>query len=75
MSSNVTSESTQERIERALRFMAQVVAGPDGEVYLPIFERLERELAALDAKSSALERARAMVAATPRSSPATRHGA
>ena len=38
--------------------MAKVVAGPGGEVYLPIFERLERELAALDAKSDALARAR-----------------
>lgn len=63
------------RIEQALRFMADIVTGPGGEVYLPIFERLERELAAIDAKSDALQRARTMVGATPRSSPSIRHDA
>lgn len=63
------------RIEQALRFMANIVTGPDGEVYLPIFERLERELAAIDAKSDALQRARTMVEAIPRSSPSIRHDA
>lgn len=66
---------TRARIERALRFMASIVAGPDGEVYLPIFERLERELAAIDAKSDSLQRARTMVGAIPRSSPSIRHDA
>lgn len=55
--------------------MAEIVAGPDGEVYLPIFERLERELAAIDVKTDALTRARAMAATNPRSSPSTRPGA
>ena len=49
--------------------MAEIVAGPDGEVYLPIFDRLERELAVIDAKTDALTRARAMIATNPRSSP------
>lgn len=66
---------TRARIEQALRFMANIVTGPDGEVYLPIFERLERELAAIDAKSDALQRARTMVGASPRSSPSIRHDA
>lgn len=37
-------------------------AGKRGEVYLPIFERLESELAALQAKEAAMERARARAA-------------
>ena len=75
MSPNVASQITRTRIERALWFMAKVVAGPDGEVYLPIFERLERELATLDAKTDALARARSLLATTPRSSPSTPRGA
>jgi hypothetical protein len=66
---------TRARIEQALRFMANIVTAPNGEVYLPIFERLERELAAVDAKSDALQRARTMVGAIPRSSPSIRHDA
>jgi hypothetical protein len=54
--------------------MARVVAEPNGEVYLPIFERLEGELAALDAKSDALSRARTLLATTPRSLPSTPRG-
>jgi hypothetical protein len=65
----------RDRIEQALRFMATIVAGPDGEVYLPIFERLERELAARDAKTDALQRARALAMANPRASPSTPPGA
>jgi hypothetical protein len=46
--------------------MAEIVASPGGEVYLPIFERLEAELAAIDTKTDALARARSL-AASPRS--------
>jgi len=53
------------RIERALQFVATIIAGPDGEAYLPIFERLEHELSAIDAKTDALSRARALVASRP----------
>lgn len=35
-----------------------VIMEDDGEVYAPIFERLEQELAALDRRDSAVERAR-----------------
>ncbi len=66
---------TRARIEKALRFMAIIVSGTDGELYLPIFERLERELAAIDVKTDALQRARSMVASIPRSSPSTRRDA
>lgn len=53
---------TTERIERALRTVARVVAAPGGEVYAPIFERLEAELAARRRQQDAVSRARAMVA-------------
>jgi hypothetical protein len=66
---------SRERIERALRFVAAIVAEPGGEVYLPIFERLERELAGMDAKADALGRARSIAAFNSRSSPSTQHGA
>ena len=46
--------------------MAEIVTSPGGEVYLPIFERLEAELAAIDTQSDALARAR-LLAASPKS--------
>ena len=52
-------------IEHALQVVASIVARPDGEVYLPIFLRLERELAALQTNASAIERARALSEANP----------
>ncbi|AZO77751.1 MULTISPECIES: hypothetical protein [unclassified Bosea (in: a-proteobacteria)] len=36
-----------------------------GEVYAPIFERLEQELAALDRRDSAVERARRLARGRP----------
>lgn len=49
---------TIERIERALVVVARAVATPGGEVYVPIFERIESELAqrkrAVDARSRAV---------------------
>lgn len=75
MSSAAVHPITRARIERALQVVATIVAGPKGEAYLPIFERLERELAAIDAKTDALARARAVIVASSRSSLSTRHGA
>ena len=66
---------SRERIECALRFVAAIVVEPGGEVYLPIFERLERELAEIDAKADALARARSIAAFNSKSSPSTRRGA
>lgn len=66
---------SRERIERALRFVAAIVAEPGGEVYLPIFERLERELTEIDTKADALARARSIASFNSRSSPSTRRGA
>lgn len=66
---------SRERIERALRFVAAIVAEPGGEVYLPIFERLERELTDMDTKADALARARSIAAFNSKSSPSTRRGA
>lgn len=55
--------------------MAMIVAGPDGDLYLPIFERLEAELAAIDRKTDALARARTIATFNSRSLPSTRRGA
>lgn len=52
---------TTERIERALRDAALIVAAPGGDVYVPIFERLERELAQRQRQQDAVARARAML--------------
>ena len=52
-------------IERALQVVAGIVARPGGDVYLPVFLRLERELAALRTTASAIERARALSKANP----------
>ena len=52
-------------IERALQVVAGIVARPGGDIYLPVFLRLERELAALRTNASAIERARALIEANP----------
>lgn len=41
--------------------MAVIVAAPGGEVYAPLFERLEQELENLDRRQSVVARARALV--------------
>ncbi len=46
-----------QRIEQALEYAATCVA-KHGEAYLPLFERLEAELQAAQAKENALDRAR-----------------
>lgn len=51
------------RLERALRTCARIVAAPGGEVYVPIFERLEAEIAAHAQRQDARARARALLAA------------
>lgn len=51
---------TIERIERALVLMAHVVM-LDGEVYLPIFNRLEEELQAARRQRDTMFRARQIV--------------
>ena len=65
----MTYPITRERLEQALKLVAAIVASPGGEIYLPIFERLERELSDIDAKSGALIRARSIAGITSRSSP------
>lgn len=64
---------TRDQLERALRVVAEIVAAPGGVVYLPIFERLECELAAMDQADNAMDRARAMMRATPIRGRASRH--
>lgn len=51
-----------ERLERALRVVAGIVAAKGGEVYVPIFERLEKELADRERAQDARARARALLA-------------
>lgn len=53
---------TMERVRNALVVAARLVEH-GGDTYLPIFERLERELAGLEEKRSAVERARVMARA------------
>ena len=55
----MTSSVDTTRLLAAYEFVAAMVADrPDGENYLPLFEHLEREVSALDARESAVERAR-----------------
>lgn len=55
---NVSTES----LERALRTIAVIVAAPGGEVYVPIFERIEAELAQRQRATDARARARQIAA-------------
>lgn len=75
MSPDAAELISRARVERALHLLAMIVTETGGEVYLPIFERLERELAKIDSKADALARARKMITANPKPSPSTRHGA
>jgi hypothetical protein len=52
---------TIERLERALAFCARLVV-LDGPVVIPLFESLERDLAAMQAQQDAVARAKAMLA-------------
>lgn len=52
-----SDQPSRAEIEAAMLTAAQLVE-LYGEVYAPIFERLEKELAALDRRDSAAERAR-----------------
>lgn len=61
--SRASREITTERIERALRDIARIVAAPGGEVYVTLFERLERDLAERQRCADAVSRARALAAA------------
>lgn len=68
-----TQKSLEERIENALRVVAELLK--DNEAYLPIFLRLEAERDKLKLRHAALDRARALLRETPtgsRSGPAPR---
>lgn len=57
----MASEVTLDRLQAAQLTVAHLIE--KDEIYLPIFERLEREIAALERpEPSALERARALAA-------------
>lgn len=53
-----------QRLSAALSKVAALVV--ENDIYLPIFERIEFELAALDAQSDAVSRARAIAARSQR---------
>lgn len=55
-----------ERVQRALVLMAYFIE-LDGDVYLPLYERLEKELAALLQREDTRERARNLLSAYRRS--------
>jgi hypothetical protein len=61
------SEVTIERLERALIIAAQCVA-MDGAVAVPLFERIERELAIARGTQDAIDRAKELLASLARSS-------
>lgn len=50
------SEDLEERIQNALKIVAQIIS-TEGEDYLPIFQRLEKELIAHQANKKSLQRA------------------
>lgn len=51
---------TRERLERALALAAYIVV-LDGPIAAPIFDRLERELAAMQTNEDTVTRAKAML--------------
>jgi hypothetical protein len=53
----------QKRLERALAYLAPIVAAPDGsgEIYVPIFAKLDAALDEAKAQKDALSKARAIV--------------
>ena len=56
---------TPERIERALRLVAYLVARDDeGEIYLPILDRLEEELAECRRRERPRDRARRLLSSS-----------
>jgi hypothetical protein len=52
---------TTQDLERALRVLAKLVAGRDGDLYVPFFVRIEDELKARCASSDVRARARALL--------------
>jgi hypothetical protein len=56
----MSDEITVPRLERGLAVAAQLVL-LDGPIMVPMFERLERELAALRSQQAATERAKALL--------------
>jgi hypothetical protein len=54
-------QNDPERIRRALLIAAQIVAR-DGEAFLPVFVRLEQEVALQEERNAALKRALALAA-------------
>jgi hypothetical protein len=51
------SEVTIERLERGLALLAYIIER-DGPVYAPLFEKLERELAAMRSNRNVVDRAK-----------------
>ncbi|MEO9969647.1 MAG: hypothetical protein ABJG15_07430 [Hyphomonadaceae bacterium] len=62
--SNIAKVARRTRLENAQEFVAKMVAErDDGVAYLPIFVRLEKELAAMEAQEAAIQRAKSLARA------------
>jgi hypothetical protein len=48
-------------LKEACKYVAQMLSATDCQAFLPIFQRLEKEMEALSANESAMDRARRMV--------------
>lgn len=58
----MSEKITMERLVKARKKMALIITKyQDGHIYLPIFERLEKEIALLKEKNAALERVKKIV--------------
>jgi len=61
--SSTATDSEKARLENALLYIAEMIDLENGDVYLPLFEKLECALNSLSARETAIERARRMAQA------------
>lgn len=61
--SNIARDTKRAQVESAMIYVAEMIGLDGGEVYLPIFERLEDELEKLSSQDTAIERARRLAQA------------
>ncbi len=61
---DVAQETWRASVEDALLYIAEMVSGPGGEVYVTLFERVERDFEALTRHEAAIGRARRLASAT-----------
>lgn len=59
--SSIAPKSERAGLENALLYIAEMIVLENGDVYLPLFEKLECALNSLSERETAKERARRMV--------------